>query len=118
MDVGGNELPFAPRVTWNAGAQFAHASAEHLRGFARAEVTGTTRYFFDPSTDASQGALALVNVCLGVSAGNWRVEGWVKNLFDRDYVALAMPYPGLAPSGYIGENGAPRTVGVSLTRSF
>ena len=118
LPVGGNDLPFAPRVTWNAGAEYAHDLADRLRGFVRTEVTGTTRYFFDPSNGASQGALALVNVSVGVTTGNWRAEAWVKNLFDRDYVAMALPYPGLAPSGYIGENGAPRTVGVSLTRTF
>ena len=118
LPIGGNDLPFAPRATWDAGAEYTHDLAEHLRGFVRTEVTGTTRYFFDPSNGASQGAFALVNVSAGVTAGNWRAEAWVKNLFDRDYVALALPYPGLAPSGYIGENGAPRTVGVSLTRTF
>ena len=118
LDIGGNDLPFAPRVTWNTGAAFTHELAEHLRGFARAEITGTSRYFFDPGNGASQGAFALVNVSVGATTGNWRAEAWVRNLCDRDTVALALPYPGLAPSGYIGENGAPRTVGASLTRYF
>jgi iron complex outermembrane receptor protein len=117
-DVGGNDLPFAPRVTWHAGAEYSHAMGTHLRGFARAEITGTSRYYFDPINGASQGAMELVNVSVGVAAGNWRVEAWVRNLLDRDYVVLALPNPGLAPSGYIGENGAPCTFGMSLTRTF
>jgi len=117
-DIGGNDLPFAPRATWNAGAEFTHDLTEHLRGFIRTEVSGTTRYCFDPNNSVSQGAFALVNVSAGVSAGNWRVEARVKNLFDRNYVALALPNPGYSPSGYIGENGAPRTAEVSLTRYF
>ena len=116
--VGGNDLPFAPRVTWHAGAEYSRDLGAHLRGFARAEVTGTSRYYFDPNNNVSQGALELVNLRLGVETGNWRAEAWVMNLFDRDYVALALPNPGFSPSGYIGENGAPRTVGVSLTRTF
>lgn len=118
LDIGGNDLPFAPRATWNAGAIYTQDLTAHLRGFVTAEVSGTSRIVFDPSNGASQGALALVNLRAGVDAGHWRVEAWVKNLFGRDYVALAMPYPGLAPSGYIGENGAPRTLGLSLTRTF
>ena len=118
LDIGGNDLPFAPRVTWNTGAELTQELAEHLRGFARAEISGTSRYFFDPGNGASQGAFALVNISVGVTTGNWRAEAWVRNLCDRDTVALALPYPGLAPSGYIGENGAPRTAGASLTRYF
>jgi outer membrane receptor protein involved in Fe transport len=117
-EVGGNDLPFAPRVTWHAGAEYSHALGAHLRGFVRTEVVGTSRYYFDPNNDVSQGAMELVNASLGVVAGNWRLEAWVKNLFAREYVAMAMPYPGLAPSGYIGEPGAPRTIEVALTRTF
>ena len=52
--------------------------------------------------------------------GAWRVEGWAKNLFDRDYVPLAIPYgqDALGNPLYVGESGAPRTIGVSLTRAF
>ena len=59
----------------------------------------------------------LVNMRIGVGARVWRVETWVNNLFDQDYVPIAFPYQ-LAPSGYVGENGAPRTVGVSFSRVF
>ncbi len=117
LPIGGHELPFAPRATWNAGATYAHNLTGHVRGFVRAEVTGTTRSYFDPSNGASQGALTCVNLSMGVAAGNWRIETWIRNLFDRESVALALPYP-IAPSGYIGENGAPRTLGMSLTRTF
>jgi iron complex outermembrane receptor protein len=42
----------------------------------------------------------------------------VHNAFDARYVALAFAYPGLAPSGYLGEPGAPRTFGVRLGMTF
>ena len=28
---------------------------------------------------------------------------WVKNAFDTSYVPVAIPYPGFAPSGFVGE---------------
>jgi iron complex outermembrane receptor protein len=120
MPVTGNHLPFAPRATWHAGAQYTQPLSGDVRAFARVETVGTGRFFYEPSNGASQGAFALTDVRLGVAAGNWRVEGWVKNLFDRDYVPLAFPFPlpGAIPSGYVGESGAPRTLGVSLTRTF
>ena len=117
-DVGGNDLPFAPHVTWHTGAEYSRELCANLRGFARAEVTGTSRYYFDPNNDISQGAMELVNVSLGVATENWRLEARVDNLLDREYVAMALPYPGIAPSGYIGELGVPRTIGVALTRTF
>jgi len=118
LNIGGNELPFAPRVTWDVGAQLSRDLPCNLRGFVRTDVTGMTRSFFDSSNGASQGALALVNLRFGVETANWRAELWAKNLFDRRYIAMALPYPGLAPSGYLGENGAPRTLGVTFTRAF
>ena len=39
------------------------------------------------------------------------VEGWVRNAFDTRYVPTAFAYPGLAPSGFIGESGPPRRSG-------
>ncbi len=114
LNIGGNDLPFAPHVTWNAGAQLSRDLPCNLRGFVRTDVTGMTRSFFDPSNGASQGALALVNLRFGVEAGNWRAELWAKNLFDRRYIAMALPYG----VNYIGENGAPRTLGMTLTRAF
>jgi hypothetical protein len=33
-------------------------------------------------------------------------------------VPVAFPYPGLAQSGFVGENGAPRTFGVRAGVSF
>jgi len=120
MDVGGNDLPFAPRFNWNAGSQLTEEFTAHRRAFARLEVVGTGRYYYDPSNLESQGSYALVNLRLGVVSGVWRVEGWVRNLFDRDTVPLAIPY-GQDAQGkpfYVGENGAPRTLGVSLARTF
>jgi outer membrane receptor protein involved in Fe transport len=43
---------------------------------------------------------------------------WVRNAFDTRYVPVAFPYPGLAPSGFVGENGAPRTFGVRAGVNF
>ena len=40
-------------------------------------------------------------------------EVWLRNAFDTRYVPIAIPYPGFAPSGFIGENGRPRTFGIS-----
>ncbi len=40
-------------------------------------------------------------------------EVWVKNAFDTRYVPVAFAYGSLAPSGFIGEMGRPRTFGLT-----
>ena len=120
LAVGGNDLPFAPRFNWHAGSQYTEQFAAHRQAFVRVEVMGTSRYDYDPSNLESQDSYSLVNLRLGVVTGTWRVEGWVNNLFNRDYVPLAIPYGQDAHGNplYVGENGAPRAVGVSLSRYF
>ncbi len=119
-DVGGNALPFAPRFTWLAGMDYAYMLGSRHRGFWRTEVIGTSRYYFDASNLESQGRYALVNLGLGMATGPWRAECWVRNLFDRDTVPLAIPYGQDAQGNpaYIGESGAPRTFVLSLARAF
>ena len=116
-DVSGNDLPFAPHTTWNAGTEYSQSLGGSSTGFIRMEAVGTGRYYYDAINGASQSSFTLINARLGVTTGNWRVETWVRNLFDQDYVPLAFSYQ-LAPSGYVGESGAPRTIGVSVARTF
>lgn len=117
QSVEGNDLPFAPHMTWNAGTEYSQTLCARTIGFIRLEGVGTDRYQYDALNGASQPAYTLVNARLGLMSGMWRVETWVNNMFDKDYVPLAFSSP-LSPSGYIGESGAPRTFGVSLARAF
>jgi outer membrane receptor protein involved in Fe transport len=50
--------------------------------------------------------------------GKFSVEAWVRNAFDTRYIPVAFAYPGLAPSGFLGENGRPRTFGVTARVGF
>jgi hypothetical protein len=43
---------------------------------------------------------------------------FVRNAFGTDYIPLAFPYPAFAPSGFVGELGAPRTAGASIGLRF
>jgi iron complex outermembrane receptor protein len=117
MDVSGNELPFAPHLTWHAGTEYSQTLYTKYTGFIRVEGVGTGHYYYDASNRESQDNYVLLNTRIGSGTRLWRVETWVNNLFDQDYVPIAFPYQ-LAPSGYVGENGAPRTVGVSLSRAL
>ncbi len=115
--IGGKSLPFAPNVTWHAGTEYSQALCGHTTGFVRLEAVGTGRYYYDAVNGASQSDYTLVNTRVGLTSGLWRIESWVNNLFDKDTIPLAFASP-LALSGYVGESGAPRTIGVSLSRNF
>jgi len=117
-DVGDNEIPFTPDYTATIGSQWTRAITSAVSGFVRAELAMSGAFYYDERNAESQGAYALVN--LRVGAKHKRVFGdvWVRNVFDQRYIPIAIPYPGFAPSGYIGENGRPRTFGVSVGTSF
>ena len=44
------------------------------------------------------------------------VEAWVRNAFDTRYIPVAFAYGQIAPSGFIGESGRPRTFGITAGR--
>ena len=118
IPIGDNRLPDTPRYTANAGAQYLHAMTGAASLFVRGDVTVYGHRYYDEFNTASQDAYSLTNVQFGVRGAHLFGEGWVRNAFDTRYVPLAIAYAGLAPSGFIGEPGAPRTFGVRVGMSF
>lgn len=112
-DVSGNRLPIAPEFTFNLGAQFSQALTSALSLYGRGELTAYGSFHYDDLNRAEQDAYSLVNFRTGVRSGFVFGEFWIKNAFDTNYVPLAFPYLGFAPSGFIGEAGRPRTFGIS-----
>jgi iron complex outermembrane receptor protein len=118
VEVDGNRLPDTPRFTANAGGQLSRAVTENASLFVRGDVTVYGKRFYDEFNAASQDAYSLVNLQFGVRGARLFGEGWLRNAFDTRYVPVALAYPGLAPSGYVGEPGAPRTFGVRAGVTF
>lgn len=120
--AAGNRLPFAPDITANLGVQITQRFDRNMYGYVRPEVLLVGQYAYDASSAASQAAYSITNIRIGLGSTNFngahvRLEGWCRNVFDQNYVPLAFPFQ-LAPSGYVGESGAPRTFGVSLSVDF
>ena len=118
VDVSGNDLPNAPRYTVSLGAQFSQAVGAGSQCFGRADVVFSGAYHYDEANLEGQAAYSLVNIRAGVKARGFVAEAWVKNAFDTRYIPVAFAYGGLAPSGFLGENGRPRTFGVSVGFGF
>jgi iron complex outermembrane recepter protein len=117
LDVSDNEIPNTPKVTFNLGAQYGRTmSFGTLYGRADVVVHGPFKY--DEQNTEGQDTYALTNLRVGARRNMFFAEAWIKNAFDTKYIPVAFAYGDLAPSGFIGENGAPRTFGLSVGVKF
>jgi outer membrane receptor protein involved in Fe transport len=113
----GREFPHAPPYSFAAGAEYRGA-----RGwFGRLDVTGRDGFYFDydfsAGADRKADAAAVVNLRLGREWSHWRIEGWVRNLFDEDYAVRGFFFgnepPAFVPTRYV-RLGDPRHAGVTV----
>jgi iron complex outermembrane receptor protein len=118
--VSEKNIPNTPEHTGTVGLQVLHplGSGSRLHLFARAEAVFTGAFKYDDANTMGQEAYSLINLRGGLQAKNFSITGWVRNAADTRYVPVAFAYPGLAASGFVGEMGRPRTVGVTLTAKF
>ena len=118
LDVAGNSLPNAPGYTAAVGAQWSRPLAAGSDVYARGDLSFFGSYRYDDANREGQGAYSLADFRAGVHVKSVRVEAWLKNAFDTRYIPVAFAYGDLAPSGFIGEMGRPRTFGVSAGVTF
>jgi len=108
-NVAGNKIPNTPDYTTSAGVQYSYpfgATTLHLRGDA--VFYGSFEY--NDANTLRQDAYSLVNFRVAAEHRMLTGEILVRNAFDTRYIPLAFAYPSFAPSGFMGEMGAPRTV--------
>ena len=117
-DVGGNEIVNTPDFTSAFGIQLSHMLRPGLIVFGRAETSVHGAFFYDEANTEGQDTYSLTHLRGGVRFGLVVVEAWLRNAFDEKYIPVAFSYGTFAPSGFIGEMGAPRTFGVNLGVDF
>jgi iron complex outermembrane receptor protein len=113
IDVSDNDIPNTPEYTASLGAQFNHAVNAAVSLYGRGEIGFTGAFRYDDLNREGQDAYSLANFRAGVRGRYIFGEAWVRNAFNTSYIPVAFAYGQLAPSGFIGEMGAPRTFGVS-----
>lgn len=118
VNVSDKKVPFTPDYTGSLGIQVSRNVGRNLLAFGRAELVCRGAFQYDDANTQGQDAYTLMNLRAGVEIRKFTVEGWIRNAFDKRYIPTAFSYPGLAPSGFVGEIGAPRTFGVSLGIRF
>lgn len=117
VDVSGNNLPFTPDYTALFGAQLNRPITSSINAFVRGEAVLSGAFQYDEANTQGQEGYSLVNVRAGARSRYLFGELWVRNAFQTRYVPIAIPYQ-FAQSGFIGENGRPRTFGVSFGVTF
>jgi iron complex outermembrane recepter protein len=118
-DVSGNLVSNTPKYTTTLGALMSRPFRAGTTVYGRAEVVLYGSLHYDDLNTAQQAAYSVANVRAGIRGPNLFVEGWVRNAFDTRYIPVALPFDRqLAPSGFLGEMGAPRTFGVSSGLTF
>jgi iron complex outermembrane receptor protein len=109
VNVEDNKIPNTPDYTTSLGVQYSRVFGQAtVSGRADAVFYGSLQY--NDQNSMGQDAYSLVNLRLGVTGRFLLGELVIRNAFDTHYIPVAFPYPTLAPSGFIGEMGAPRTV--------
>lgn len=117
-DTAGNELPQAPETTWSVGATLGASDARRagLRDswYLRAEYSAVGDFYYDAGN--LEGAdYALANLLLGYDTDALSLSFWVRNALDEEYVPIAFQPSPVDPSTFVGENGAPRVLGFTLS---
>jgi iron complex outermembrane receptor protein len=120
VPVGGNEIPNAPSYTATIGTEISHplSAAHGVRIYGRAEGVFYGAFKYDEANTTGQDAYGLANFRAGARGRRVFAEFWIRNAFDTKYIPVAFAYPGIAPSGFVGEPGKPRTFGASAGVSF
>ena len=110
-------LPFAPKTTFGFGAQWTRDLGDGLALHARAEYAHFGTFRYDAGNHGRE-RFGLANFRLGVSGDHWRLEAWIRNAFDEEYVPVAFQPNPTDPTTFVGESGAPRTFGLTLSVEF
>jgi iron complex outermembrane receptor protein len=118
VSVADNDIPNTPDYTASFGAQLSRALNTSVTLYGGGEAVFFGAFKYDDMNLAEQKAYSLVNLRGGARGGRLFAEGWIRNAFDTSYVPVAFAYGPLAPSGFIGESGRPRTFGVTAGVTF
>jgi outer membrane receptor protein involved in Fe transport len=113
-----NAIPYTPPATATVRTQVHRRLSSGIEVYGRGEVVTYGSFKYDDLNMDGQDTYALTNLRVGGRGKLLFVEAWVRNAFDTRYIPVAFAYGQLAPSGFIGEMGRPRTFGISAGVGF
>ncbi len=106
-DYSGNKNPFAPEYTFNVGIQYRNSKGY----FARADVIGYGKTYYDKANEYSRDPYQVVNVKIGYETDRFDIYLYGKNIFDKEY---DVPYT----SGMYMLQSEPGEIGLQFVSRF
>ncbi len=115
-DYTGNYLPFVPRHTVSAGADFTipFHTAISDRLLLQSAYTGMGEMYWHENNKVKQAFYGLLNASAGVEKGRLNLTLWTKNLLNSSYLGYYFEASGRR----LGKPGKPFTAGISLGYSL
>ena len=130
--TAGNKVPYAPDYTATAGVDFVVPMGNSgLSLIARLDASFTGETWFSAVQEesvvtlfgvpgdyskTSRDTFTVLNARLGISADNWQVTAWARNLTDEEYLAEVIPAPEFG--GTFSHEAPGRAIGLDLKYSF
>jgi iron complex outermembrane receptor protein len=113
VDLAGKKQIFTPDVTSMLALQYTYDLGTKflLKLVARGEWMYLGKQYFDLANNISQNPYSLLNTRFGVSAKNFEVMFWGRNLSDKNYISYAYDFGAV-------HLGNPRTYGITLAGKF
>lgn len=119
LAIGGNRLPYAPKVSGTAGFDWTLAEPEDGLLTFSPSVVYSSGYYFDPTnnSDVQTEGFTRVNARLTWKGDRATATVWINNLFNNKYNGFGLDLS--ANTGNFYYNAAPPlTFGIALSRSF
>ncbi len=119
VSFDGRQVAHAPRYTYSLGAEFYPTSKWTLR----TNIEGKDEFYFSDSHNAQSDSYTITNASAVYQHDeHWKVNLWVRNLFDKDYATRGFFFGNNPAKAYEPETytqlAEPRVAGVTATYDF
>lgn len=115
-DLSGDRLYNAPQWSLSSGLDHNHPLAHGLEAYSGIDYSFRTGYYgtLEGGEGSYQPSYGLTNLRLGLRSQDraWEVEGWVRNVFDRQYITAVYSLLGAGDYGVM--TGSERTLGTTV----
>ncbi|WP_083454207.1 TonB-dependent receptor [Pseudomonas sp. P97.38] len=115
-DLSGERLYNAPEWTLSSGLDHSHPLLNGLEVYSGIDYSLRTGYYgtLEGGEGSYQPSYGLTNLRLGLRSQDrgWEVEGWVRNVFDRQYITAVYSLLGAGDYGVM--TGSERTLGTTV----
>jgi outer membrane receptor protein involved in Fe transport len=118
VSFNGRQVAHAPDYTFSLGGEY-YVSNHWILG---ANVEGKDEFYYSDSHNAKSSSYAIFNANANYQHGNWNVNVWARNLFDKDYYTRGFFFGNNPAKGYADETftqfGEPRVAGVTVSYDY